>query len=226
MIAVDEIRKYLPKYLSTGAQDDLIRELCTFPDNIDSRMYSMSLKNEESIFQGDGVQDLLVVNFPLTQIRKVPGMILSNTCDVDSDNKRLMEMRVVYAPILNLEKYKTILFAEHVQKGCKTKKSIESHLKDIRKQYISHIFYLPKGGTLRNESIVFLDRLNNCSTSMLTSEQISTQRIFSLSDYGFYLFLFKLSVHFTRIREGVCRTQVPNLAAFSESVRQYGMQTG
>ncbi len=87
-----------------------------------------------------------------------------------------------------------------------TERSIISHIDDIRKQKISQIFYLPKGGKLENESFVFLDRINNLPSSYFKEEEIKESRIFTLSDYGFYIFLFKLSVHFTRIRESVQRS--------------------
>ncbi len=37
-----------------------------------------------------------------------------------------------------------------------------------------------------------------------------------MSDYGYYLFLFKLFVHFTRIREGVSRTLTQETQGVSE----------
>jgi hypothetical protein len=38
MISLEEIRKYLPKYLSADAQEDLFAELKTFPENMDQRL--------------------------------------------------------------------------------------------------------------------------------------------------------------------------------------------
>lgn len=206
MIPFEEVKKYLPQYLSSTAQQELFKELGHFPDNIDQRIYTSQLSEEENIFQGDGIQNLLYINFPSTEIGKVPGMILSNTCDIDSSNKRLMPLRMVYTPIFNLGKYEQSLIKSHVETGKKSIQSINSHISDIRKQYISHIFYLPKGGTLQNDSIIFFDRLNNCPADSIESQELSNRRIFTLSDYGFYLFLFKLSVHFTRIRDSVSRS--------------------
>lgn len=202
----EEVRKYLPQYLSSTAQQELFKELNQFPDNIDQRIYTTQLANRENLFQGDGVQNLLYINFPDTVIKKVPSLILSNTCDIDPINKRFMPMRIVYAPIFNLGKYERSLIKNHVDTGKKPIQSINSHVVEIRKQHISHIFYLPKGGKLENDSIVFFDRLNNCPLESIESQPIQEQRIFTLSDYGFYLFLFKLSVHFTRIRDGVSRS--------------------
>jgi len=206
MIPFEEVKRYLPQYLSSTAQQELFKELDHFPDNIDQRIYTSQLFEEENIFQGDGIQNLLYINFPSTAIGEVPGMILSNTCDIDPSNKRLMPLRMVYTPILNLGKYEQSLIKGHVETGKKSIQSINSHMFDIRKQYISHIFYLPKGGRLQNDSIIFFDRLNNCPADSIEGQELSNRRIFTLSDYGFYLFIFKLSVHFTRIRDGVSRS--------------------
>lgn len=205
MISFEEVKKYLPQYLSLTAQQELFQELKQFPQNLDQRIYTTQLAAQENLFQGDGVQNLLYINFPNTDIADVPGMILSNTCDIDPSNKRFMPLRIVYTPIFNLAKYEQSLIKNHVETGRKTIQSINSHIADIRKQYISHIFYLPKGGKLENDSIVFFDRLNNCPSDSIESQSVPERRIFTLSDYGFYLFLFKLSVHFTRIRDGVSR---------------------
>lgn len=205
MISFEEVKRYLPQYLSSKAQQELFEELKQFPKNIDQRIY-ISQAEYETILQGDGVHNLLYINLPDTNIGKVPGMILSNTCDIDQSNERLMPSRMVYTPIFNLAKYEQALIRAHVETGKKTHQSITSHISDIKRQYVSHIFYLPKGGRLENDSIVFFDRLNNCPSDSISSCDLPTRRIFTLSDYGFYLFLFKLSVHFTRIREGVCRS--------------------
>ncbi|RZB34508.1 MAG: hypothetical protein SRB1_00276 [Desulfobacteraceae bacterium Eth-SRB1] len=206
MIPFEEIKKYLPQHLSSTAEQELFNELKAFPHNIDQRLYTTYLHNHTNLFQGDGIQNLLYIHFPDTNVDQVPGMILSNTCDIDQANKRLMPLRMVYAPIINLGKYEQSLIKNHVDTDQRSIESINSHIADIRKQHISHIFYLPKGGQLENDSIVFFDRTNNCPANLLEEKSVIRQRIFTLSDYGFYLFLFKLSVHFTRIRNGVSRT--------------------
>jgi hypothetical protein len=206
MIPFEEVKKYLPQYLSSTAQHELFKELNQFPHNIDQRIYTTQLSGLEKIFQGDGIQNLLYINLPNTDIREVPGMILSNTCDIDPSNKRFMPLRMVYTPIFNLAKYEQALIKSHVETGVKPIQAISSHISDIRKQYVSHVFYLPKGGKLENDSIIFFDRLNNYPSDAIEGQELPNRRIFTLSDYGFYLFLFKLSVHFTRIRDGVSRS--------------------
>lgn len=205
MTSIEDVKKYLPQYLSASATVSLFEELKQFPSNIDQRIYTEKLKNETSIFQGDGLKELLCMNLPNTDARPLLGMIFSNTCDIDAKNDRLFDARMSFAPIFNLEKYKNALVEKYVNSNLKSIDAINFHIGGIRKQNISQIFYLPQNNSLENESIVFLDRINNLPSNYFTKDQIVNNREFTLSDYGFYLFLFKLSVHFTRIRENVQR---------------------
>ncbi|MFT5699808.1 MAG: hypothetical protein ACI8ZB_002674 [Desulforhopalus sp.] len=206
MIDLEEIKKYLPQYLSDEKEKGLFEELKQFPNNIDSRIYTDSLKSSQICYQGDGINNLLIVNLPNTDVRPAPGVILSNTCDIATENDRLMPMRVAYAPIFQLQKYEDALIREHVETGRKSIAAIKGHIGNIQKQLISHIFYLPKHDSLQNDSIVFFDRISNCPAESLESNGFTDNRMFTLSNYGFYLFLFKISVHFTRIRESVDRS--------------------
>ena len=203
MLSLEEIKIYLPKYLSPESEENLFDQLKQFPENMDHRLYTNYLLEPEVIYQGDGIKGLLVVNLPDAQIRPARGMILSNTCDVDERNKRLFPSSLVYAPIFNLEKYQKGLLTSEILKDAG---QIEDHIYAIKKQRITQIFYLPKGGALENESIVFLDRVNSCDNSFLSKVEIKDIRLFTLSNYGLYLFIFKLSVHFTRITEGIDRS--------------------
>lgn len=68
------------------------------------------------------------------------------------------------------------------------------------------MFYLPNISGLGEEAIALLDRITNCDLQKLDLDRLMESRLFTLSDYGFYIFLFKLSIHLTRIREGVSRS--------------------
>ena len=152
MVSFEDLQIYLPKYLSPESEKSLFEELKHFPENIDDRLYLSSQYLEpDIIYQGDGIDGLLVVNFPDTEIKKAPGMIFSNTCDIDERNKRLFPSTLVYSAIFNLGKYREGL----IESKIKDATSIEDHISLIRKQRITQIFYLPKGGALSNESVVF-----------------------------------------------------------------------
>ena len=51
MMSDEEIKKYLPKYLSAESYEQLLNELKSFPENIDSRLFTSSL-DEKYIYQG------------------------------------------------------------------------------------------------------------------------------------------------------------------------------
>jgi hypothetical protein len=133
-------------------------------------------------------------------MKHVPSMVLSNTCDVDLHNTRLFHSNIVYSPILNLHKYEQALRAK-----TKNQEKISGHIESIRKQHITQIFYLPEIQDTLEESIVFLDRLCHCPNNFIDRDKLSSERTFTLSDYGAYLFLLKLSFHFTRIQDQVER---------------------
>lgn len=206
MIDIEEIEKYLPYYLTAQDKRSLLEEINRFPDNINQRLFTNYLKGEKNIFQGDGFKGLLFVNFPDEKIGKKPAMVISNTCDVDINNKRLIPKRVVYAPIFKLESYEKMLTSTQVGENGQPLESIRSHIDAIRKQHLSDIFYLPKCDSLPNESIVFLDRLNNSSIESFCLDNLNEERLFTLSDYGFYLLVIKLSIHFSRVKENVKRS--------------------
>jgi hypothetical protein len=198
----EDFKTYLPKYLSSAAQKNLFAELDQFPGNIDSRLYSFALHNEPTLYQGDGLATLWVADLPDQIIRTSRVMVISNSCDIARDNKRLLGPRLLYCPIISFPKYEKLL---QDQKNLPLEFTPVGHLDAIRKQKNSSMFYLPKNDLLGEEAIALLDRINNCDAQSVDLNSLLKSRLFTLSDYGFYLFLFKISLHLTRIREGVAR---------------------
>jgi hypothetical protein len=201
MISFEEVKYYLPKYLTPESEKALFQELQSFPDNIDSRLFTSYLKEEPFLFQGDGIEGLLFVNLPDSDIRKLRAVVLSNTCDINPKNKRLSRPNIVYSPILKLEKYVKNL----LDKGLIEKEALRDHIDSLKKQRVTSIFYLPKGGSLESESMVFFDKVVSCDSNYLSETDIKSNRLFTLSNYGLYLFVLKLSIHFSRINEGLDR---------------------
>ncbi|NCB47606.1 hypothetical protein EOM81_11385 [bacterium] len=54
----DEIRIYLPKFLSAESERELFKGLKDFPENIDDRLYTTYLTDTKIIYQGDGLNNL------------------------------------------------------------------------------------------------------------------------------------------------------------------------
>ena len=200
----EELKVYLPKFLSPESDNELFIEIKNFPDNLDSRLYTNYLLEEPFIYQGDGIKEMLVVNLPDEKIKPSPSIVLSNTCDIDINNDRFFPAQIVYAPIFNLDKYTNVL----LNQSNKTREQIEQHIESIKSQNVTQIFYLPKLDGVLNESIVFLDRVINYPNKLIRRETLHQKRLFTLSNYGAYLFILKLSIHFTRIKDKVDRKSV------------------
>ncbi len=200
----EEFKKYLPQYLSTEDQNSLLSGLKGFPDNFSKKSYSSRLQSQTMVFQGDGFSQMPHSNLPTNTIREAKSIILSNTCDLSRSNSRLFAPHIIQAPIIELKKYQKLLITLYVDTQKKPIESINAHIKSIREQSVSDLFFLPKTSSIE-DSIVQLSRISNLPSNYLSTDKITKNRLFSLSDYGFYVFLYKLSVHFTRIKEGVSR---------------------
>lgn len=199
---LEDIKSYLPKYLSEESTRELLREIGGFPDNISNSLYTNALKDQNVIFQGDGLKDMLVINLPQEKIDKVPSLVISNTCDISEGNSRVFPSNICYIPIFRLEKYIDSLRKRDIYD---TDEKLINHIESIKKQYITQILFLPIGSGLQYEAIVFLDRINNCSNSAYPRLNLQNSRLFTLSTYGHYLLLTKLSIHFSRLQERVDR---------------------
>lgn len=202
MAVEEDIKLYLPQYLSEDNLVELKKQLKAFGEGHDTGEYfTTRLKNEQFLFQGDGVKSIMV-NIPNPEVKEdIPVILLSNTCDMDIENKRLNPCRIMYAPILNLDKYISTL-----EKNGVSLERINNHVTDIKNQTISQILYLPTAIIYGHDSIVMFDRTISMPISADNIKKMIGSRFFTLSNYGFYLLLLKLSYHFTRVQEKVDRT--------------------
>lgn len=196
----DEIKQYLPKYLSPEATESLFEDLKAFTDKPHDRLYSGVLGSDEQVLQGDGLSYMPISNLPESIIGAGPVIVLSNTCEIDSNNVRALTARITYCPIVKLSK-----FVETLEKKSVEKAIIDDTVDSIKRQRTLSIIFLPKAGLLLEDYIALLDRPNNCGIEAVPSVKDSPDRLFSLSNFGWYLFLFKISLHFTRIQEAIHR---------------------
>ena len=197
----EDISQFLPRYLSEDSSEVMKREIERFTKGeISHSLYTNRWLHEKTIYQGDALDEMLVIRLPAPQINPAKAIILSNTCDIDLNNQRLFDSMIVYAPILDLMKYEQALINNQVSAS-----KVSGHLTAICQQIITQIFYLPAGGFLKNDGLVFLHHVCSCVNSSIDRSTITSKRLFTLSDFGHYLFLFKLSLHFTRLTSKVDR---------------------
>ena len=135
----ETIRQFLPKYLSPEEEDKLVDCINEFPANINTRFYTTYLKDEPTVFQGDGILSLPIIDLPNSEIKSVPCLILSNTCDTDEHNGRLFPSRLNYSQIIPLSKYINALHllqleSERIQNNIKAIK-----IKVLHKYFIYHL---------------------------------------------------------------------------------------
>ena len=188
---IDDIKIYLPRYLSNETQKQLFENLKNFPNPFD--MYIHTDSNE--ILQGDG----LIIKIENKELKI---MVISNSCDIDINNKRYFDSFMLYTTLFSLNKYKSNL----INSGLK-KDNVDNHINDIKKQKITQIFYLPSSAysNLMEDAFIFFDRITNISNNEIPRNNLKETKIFSLNQSGFYIFLLKLSIHFTRMQEGIDR---------------------
>ena len=197
----EDIKKYLPQYLSDKELGLLKDELTKFTDyGTKDTIHTIALNGANYFLQGDGISDMPYLNFPDTNIHHIDAILLSNTCDMSTENQRLNDCRIMYAPIIKYEKYAAML-----QKSISSAR-VDNHLADIKAQKISQILYLPKGGKMAYDGIVFFDRAISLPLTAETVKSKCTNKLFTLSNFGLYLLLLKMSVHFTRIQERINRS--------------------
>ncbi len=200
--STDELHQFLPTFLSQGSQDAFIDEIKYFLASQQAKpFYSFALTEKSILFQGDGLSGLSIINLPDPTIRPGSAVLLSNTCDMDPSNRRLFDSSLTYAPIFSLQRYLEALRREFPNDDDR----VINHENSIRQQLITQIFFLPQGGKLQDDSIIFLDRIVSASSKTINRDQIAQSRIFTLSDFGAWLLALKLSIHFCRIRDRVDR---------------------
>lgn len=194
-LSIDSIKDQIPYYLTQEAKEGLVKALKDFPESMN---YYTDMYKEE-VFQGDGWNSLDVIQFETKKSKSIKGIILTNTCDMSHENHRDVPARIVFAPIIPLDAYSSLLLKNGVEK-----KKLESKIDSIKKQKVTSLFYLPKGGALEEDFIAILDDLHSLPANFFYSK-LERKKEFTLSQAGFYLFLLKLSIHFCRFHENVLR---------------------
>lgn len=197
---LEEIEKYLPKYLSPENQKELYEQLKSFPDNI-SKIYGSDFTFDMGILQSDIVGNIPFYNLPDTSYKTTKVMVISNSCDIDPSNDRPIPPKISYIPLISLEKFIQLLKSKSIDDN-----RIRGIVESIKKQEKTNMFYLPKGANIQEDSVALFENVLSIDRDYFFKEALKTNsKIATLGNYGFYMFLLKLSIHFTRIQEAVNR---------------------
>jgi len=168
MSTLEDVELFLPRHLSEDQRELLVSTLEKFPQNFYAHAYSAERLDTDEILQGDGLVAAPVGFFPKPQIRDQLVMVLSNTCDVDPENKRIQPSIMQYSPVLSAEGYEAKLKEEGVDDD-----RVRSHLAELKNQKISNALFLPKGGRLEKDAVVFIDRTISISVEELDLSKLA-----------------------------------------------------
>ena len=192
----EQVSLFLPKYLTPTQKQELYSEMLRFPGTTQFYLHRPDLRDQ--LLQGDGWQGFIAINFHTGQRKVVSGVILSNSCDVSTDNCRRLPVNILFAPLVSLSQYEKLLLVSG-----KTPAQVDSQFNEIRNQKVTSVFYLPRLSEVIKESIILLDDIHMHPLSDFL--EVSHEPLFQLNQFAFYLFLIKLSIHFCRFQEGIQR---------------------
>jgi hypothetical protein len=194
-VPFEQIRLHLPPYLSPERERDLWRELRSFPNN--RSLYS-ARNTDPDCLQGDGWRGFIAIDFHSLERKVVSGVVLSNSCDISTANRRATTPNITFVPLMRLEGYLAVLEGNGY-----TTEQRANLAATIRRQEVTSLMHLPGISGQMDESVaIFGDARSQPLGDFVAGER---SMLFRLSDFGFYLFLFKLSIHFTRMLENVER---------------------
>jgi hypothetical protein len=192
----ESLEQFVPHYLTQDQKSGLQSALKAFPHK--ANYYDAF--PQPGILQGDCFNYVPIRRHSDGVLSDVDCLVLSNTCDVDSANKRLYPASVVVTPLIALDAFRELL----VKKGVHIN-AVDSHVAAIRQQAITNIFYLPSGGSFVGDRIARFDQCFSLSLQTFENAVSKGRRLASLSQLGFYILTFKVSLHFCRMHEGIAR---------------------
>ena len=197
----------LPPYLSNSDKNRLKDGLAQFFDPAHrqkTKQYdNFYLKEPPAFFmQGDIINSLLVYDWDFKNgtyfTGYAPVILVSNSCDVTLKESSLLEKEALFAPIIPLNE-----FFEDLRGDGYSEDNIASIHTNLKHQTFSNLFYLPPNPIDNREFVVFFDKIfwHPSERVQEKSCKIDEERFLSLDNFGFYLFICKISYHFCRVPE-------------------------
>jgi hypothetical protein len=196
---VDKLKDLVPYYLTNDRKHGFLEDLKSFMNRDWLEYFSSAIG--DTWLQGDCSARGPKVDVVTMRKAEIKCLVVSNSCDIDPNNKRALPARVLLAPLIPLIAYENLLLKNHSG----GRQAVETIIQKIREQKITNVFYLPHHDALGGETVVLLDDLQTVPASILPDPTSAENRYFSLSQIGFFLYIFKLSVHFCRFHEEVDR---------------------
>jgi len=197
----------LPQYLLDTDKGRIKRGLAQFIDPIErgkEKVYeNFYLEESKNYFmQGDLLHSIKTIEWDFKKedyySAYTPAMLVSNSCDVSFENKRLLDKEALFAPVIKLDEY-----FDELKGAGKSGDQIQTIHSKLKQQEYTNLFYLPADPIKGLEYIVFLDKICWFPVTEVHKkfDKIGEERFLSLSDWAFYLFVTKIALHFCRVPE-------------------------
>jgi hypothetical protein len=191
---LDEIKTLMPWFLDQQAKSDLyvdVKSLASGEINFSNYFVSSygSMANEVS--QGDILKEMPVISLPSVRVKNGLCMIISNSCHISKDSKKVLTPRLIYAPVAVMSKFEKLLK--------EAKKENKALIEDIKKQRVMDYFYLPKNQYNDQERIVLFDNMLSIDHSFINKLKPEDITYVRLGRSAWYHLLIKLTAYFTRI---------------------------
>lgn len=200
MLTLEQIRQNLPKYLAPKSLNELFEGIKQFPASFQKNISSTYHLDDENLFQGDIIDEVEVYDSELASYIKIRAIIISNTCDITSENQRDAELPISVCYVRTLEHYKK-MYREYG----KSETQLNDKIAAIKKQLITNLMYIPSVSGKTPEFIVHLEKGFRLSNTQTIRERLVANRLISFNNLGFYVLLNKISIHYCRFWEKVDR---------------------
>ena len=192
---LDEAFERIPRHLFTADEKVLFEQLEHFPE----KMNYYSKVDDEEPLQGDGWKGIRFVALETGEAKEISVAILSNSCDIAANNKRIRPPKISIIPLISVARFEQLL----ANSGVKID-TIADYVNAIRNQEVTNAFFFPQGAGINEDKVAFLDDIQSPNLATVWSNQ-NKQRLFTLSQAGFWMFLYKIGIHFCRPRDGIAR---------------------
>ena len=192
--------RQVPYYLTADpARKELFASLQALNDGANKGYFIPSAFDSFStkMLQGDGWAGLHLYSFNRQSVIGVRGVVISNSCDVAPENDRAIPPRLTFAPLVKLSAVETRFRSFGLSDA-----QVDAKVTAIRAQSVTSIFFLPAEAPLEEEYVVLLDDIHSLPAALMKE---TGKKIYTLSMAAFYMFTFKLSIHFCRLQENVDR---------------------
>ncbi|KPP86568.1 MAG: hypothetical protein HLUCCO07_07290 [Rhodobacteraceae bacterium HLUCCO07] len=198
---VESLQKQIPYYLTAEDRQVLVNDLKAITRGGTADFFLSPYRDmfKKVMLQGDGWRGFQLFLFNTGDRRSVQGMVVSNSCDIDPDNQRDLPARVIFAPLVKLAAFEAVLRKSGIEP-----QQVDEKLAAIRAQKTTNMFFLPSGGPLAEDHVVRLDDVHSMPVVAHFAAE-DREKLFTLSNTGFYMLILKLTVHFCRLQERVNR---------------------